>query len=357
MKLNLGDRPRILLIRRDNIGDLVCTTPLFDALRSRYPQAYLAALANSYNAEVITGNPALDKVYVYTKAKHRAAGSSKLAVYWQTFHLIMQLRREHFDIAIPVGGGWHRQAIKFARLAGAKQVLGFGPEDGKLAGVDVVIPYHRRETRHEVEDIFRLLEPLGISGQPGPLRIYPDTAALAAMKERFAPLAGRVVLGVHISAREANRRWPEDKFIAALQQLCAQFPRLGIALFWAPGAADDPRHPGDDELAVRMQQALAGLPVLPVPTGTLAELIAALACTDLDLLSDGGALHIAAALQKPLAALFENRVEKLTRWYPWATPHRMIAAPENAIAGISVADVVAATSALLIEHFPQARER
>ena len=29
--------PRILIVRRDNIGDLVCTTPLIDALRARFP--------------------------------------------------------------------------------------------------------------------------------------------------------------------------------------------------------------------------------------------------------------------------------------------------------------------------------
>ena len=35
---------RILVVRRDNIGDLVCTTPLFAALRRQYPQAWLGAL-------------------------------------------------------------------------------------------------------------------------------------------------------------------------------------------------------------------------------------------------------------------------------------------------------------------------
>lgn len=41
---------KILIIRRDNIGDLICTTPLFEAIRQHYPDAYLAALVNSYNA-------------------------------------------------------------------------------------------------------------------------------------------------------------------------------------------------------------------------------------------------------------------------------------------------------------------
>ena len=44
---------RVLIIRRDNIGDLVCTTPLFSALREALPNAYLAALVNSYNAEAL----------------------------------------------------------------------------------------------------------------------------------------------------------------------------------------------------------------------------------------------------------------------------------------------------------------
>ena len=36
-----------LVIRRDNIGDLVCTTPLFEALRLRFPSARIDALTNS----------------------------------------------------------------------------------------------------------------------------------------------------------------------------------------------------------------------------------------------------------------------------------------------------------------------
>jgi ADP-heptose:LPS heptosyltransferase len=58
---------RILVIRRDNIGHLVCTTPLFAALRARHPQAHIAALVNSNNAAVLAGNPDVDEVHSYTK--------------------------------------------------------------------------------------------------------------------------------------------------------------------------------------------------------------------------------------------------------------------------------------------------
>ena len=66
--------PRILIIRRDNIGDLACTTPLLEGLRAQLPGAWLGALVTTYNAEVLAGNRALDEVFVYEKLKHRTGG-------------------------------------------------------------------------------------------------------------------------------------------------------------------------------------------------------------------------------------------------------------------------------------------
>ena len=54
---------RILVIRRDNIGDLACTTPLLDGLRRAQPCAWIGVLANTYNAEVLARNPAVDAVF------------------------------------------------------------------------------------------------------------------------------------------------------------------------------------------------------------------------------------------------------------------------------------------------------
>jgi len=60
-----GRSHKILVVRRDNIGDLVCTTPLLHGLRKKYPEAYIAVLASSYNVQVLDRNPDVDEVFVF----------------------------------------------------------------------------------------------------------------------------------------------------------------------------------------------------------------------------------------------------------------------------------------------------
>src|SRR5438309_10821439 len=108
---NEAARPRILVIRRDNIGDLVCTTPLLFALRERFPRAHIAALVNTYNEAVLARNPAVDAVYAYEKGKHRGEGRSVLSVYVDRLRLIMKLRKERFNYAIQIGRASCRERV------------------------------------------------------------------------------------------------------------------------------------------------------------------------------------------------------------------------------------------------------
>jgi ADP-heptose:LPS heptosyltransferase len=111
-------------------------------------------------------------------------------------------------------------------------------------------------------------------------------------------------------------------------------------LFWAPGSAADPKHPGDDEKAADLAARLAGLPLAPMPTQSLAELIAGLSLCDSVICSDGGAMHVAAALGKPLVCFFGN--SDAVRWRPWGVPYRLLQAPSRDVADIRVEQALAA---------------
>ncbi|MHB1292092.1 MAG: O-antigen ligase family protein, partial [Sulfuricella sp.] len=114
--------PQFLVIRRDNIGDLICTTPLIHALRQQYPGATICALVNSYNAPVLANNPDIDAVFAYTKAKHRPPGTSVAGVYWDRLQLFARLRRMRFDYAILAAPRFQPRLLRLARLAGARRI-------------------------------------------------------------------------------------------------------------------------------------------------------------------------------------------------------------------------------------------
>lgn len=334
---------RLLVIRRDNIGDLVCTTPLLHALRAAFPAARLCTLVNSYNAAVLAANPDVDAVYAYTKRKHGSGGVWALAR--ERFRLRRALRRERFDCVIVAGADPGARALRRARALHPVHIIGLAPP-GARAAIDLPVA-PAPTSLHEVEATFRLLAPLGIAGTPPPVRVFADATLADAVRRRIAQARGprnTPLVGVHISARKSSNRWPAARFAELMRTLHV---RHGAAflLLWAPGTADDPRHPGDDDKAAEILRLVQDVPVLACATHALAELIAALSVCDAVVCSDGGAMHLAAALAKPIVCLFGD--SDAQRWRPWGVPHVLLQPESRNVADVSVAEVVEAFANIL----------
>ena len=205
---------RILVVRRDNIGDLVCTLPLINALRERYPHAYLSALVNSYNAAVLDNHPAVDEVFAYTKLKHRGRANA-LRVYLARVRLLVKLRRKRFDIVF-VAGPATKSVMRTVRLIRPTRIIRFS------GGATV----HHGETcitaadgiEHEALRTLALLE--GAVDAPAPV-IYPDMALANALRVTIAAEldSARPLIGVHISARKVSQRWPTENFARLIARL------------------------------------------------------------------------------------------------------------------------------------------
>lgn len=319
---------KILVIRRDNIGDLVCTTPAIAALRKHYPGAEIAALVNSYNAEVLRGNPNLDRIFVYQKLKHAGGIAGRFKAIIERLKLIAQLRCWKPDVTILAKASYDRHGLNFARQIGAKNIIGFVPDDLSTAkGLpDIQLPTPEFTALHEVEAVNQLLAPLGISDALGPLQVFTDQSTVNRIAARLPVAAKRIAL--HISAREPERRWGIENFIGLTKHILETQPEAQILLFWSPGKADDPHHPGDDEAAAQLIQAVHSERLIPMPMQNLTELIAALSLCELFIGTDGGAMHLAVALNKKVLAMFENKPDKLNHWYPWQTVSRVVHSKE-----------------------------
>ena len=105
------DPKRILIIKPSSLGDIIHALPTLAALRSRFPEAWIAWLVKHEWAEILDRNPLLNEV---------------LAVNFHVWHLwglIHTIRKKKFDLVVDLQGLFRSAFI--ARLAGASMVVGF----------------------------------------------------------------------------------------------------------------------------------------------------------------------------------------------------------------------------------------
>ena len=324
---------KILLIRLDFLGDMICTTPLLAALRQEYPGARIAVLATRYNRVALDRNPDIDVVYTYvfSKQSERNERPGMLRTWWDRLRLLRRLRSEHFDLVLIPNGGMNKNSINFARQLGAAQVIHRDANNE----FDDRNPEHvrNRPIEHEALSGFRLL---GLDpGRHAPLRLrlYPDPAQPVTLPNA----SGRPRLGLFVTARDPARIWPTEHWATLARTLAADFQ---VIFLWSPGPAGQVFIRGDDDQAATLRRQLDGIPGINfVPTPTVADLFAVAARLDYAVTPDGAPVHVCAALQRPLVALFENRREKYDRWSPLGVAHRLL----HAEAGATVGDIGPAT--------------
>ena len=338
---------RILIVRRDNIGDLICTLPLITAIRQLNPTARIDLLVNSYCAPVVVANPDLDHVYIYTKAKHKASGESTLGVYWRRLLLTLKLRLARYDWLVLANVSCQPRPLRWAKQVGAKRIVGF--TEAGCKGAETItdpVPLVRGQGKHEVEYLMALLQPFGQVAQISATRIAPDSALLQRAQTMLtrARNTGKPLIGINLSARLPSQQWPASKFIQLVQQIKE---RYHCVLFWAPGSASNAGHPGDDEKAAEVAEPFGENDLTCMPTQQLGELIAGIACVDLLVTADGGALHIGAACGKPEVVMFGD--SDSTQWYPWRVPYKLLHPASRDVRSIPAVDVTAAVDQLISE--------
>lgn len=317
-------QPNILIIRLGLLGDMMCTTPMLEAVKTHFPKGRLCLLSNEYNRPVIARNPFVDQIYTYihTKDRHRNPRSGLFASLLDAWRLKRSLKRERFDWIVVCNGGFNKPSVRIAQGLGAK-IISATREDGSYEyHIDYPLSGLLAEPiEHEVVRTFRLLAPLGIGPNllPRHLTLSPDPTALTAAKEYSQSTPEQPLIAIHISARDPRREWPVSRFTKLLREIYQSLP----ARFWIIYT------PSDAERAQSLHREIEDIPhqlIAPIDTEAL---IATISLAGLVVCQEGGILHLAAGLQVPTVGLFENTPEKVLGWYPWGCMHRLVTNPEE----------------------------
>ncbi|MCS3432012.1 glycosyltransferase family 9 protein [Klebsiella sp. BIGb0407] len=323
---------KILIIRRDNIGDLILTTPLISELAKSF-DCKIDVLINTYNQPVLENNPHIGRVHIYSKLHHRKPGQSAIGVIFRRLKTYLDIRFAKYDVAIIAREHWNKRPLQWARISGAKRIIAVGNDTPPVITDRIPSPV---EKCHLVELLAELAKPIGVKSLPGKLELYLTEDEVKDMSARLRIPSGTPVYGIQISARKPLQRWQAEKFIELAHKM-SQRENCHILLFWSPGSSDNQEHPGDDEKAQQIIESCKGLSLTPVITKNIRELMAAMSLCDQILTSDGGALHIAAGVDVPTVAMFGN--SDAWFWGPWGVPHEILEAPNRNVNLLEVDDV------------------
>ncbi|MEW6739060.1 MAG: glycosyltransferase family 9 protein [Nitrospirota bacterium] len=334
----------ILFIRRDNIGDLICTTPAIHAVREKYPDAKIGILVNTYNADAVRNNPDINEIYVYEKAKH-VPDKNKFSVWWNNLKVLLRIRKEQYDVAIGCGS-YSPSLARYTFMTGALARIGYLPKSVDKSKSYNIPLYEPEKHLHEVERTFHLLSPLGINGMPPRIGVFPEGEETQKIRDFLSSAGiknGKPLIAFHISSRRPENRWPADRFIELARLIISRYD-ANILLLWSPGSEKNPYHPGDDENAKVIANSVK-TGIIACKTTQLIELIAALSLADIVVCCDGGAMHIAAALGKPIVTIWGSTNPVI--WRPWGVKHMILQDKNRKAENISIEAVFNAVEKFL----------
>lgn len=323
---------KILIIRRDNIGDLILTTPLISALAKSF-DCKIDVLINTYNQPVLDNNPHIGRVHIYSKLHHRKSGQSAISVIFNRLKTYIDIRFAKYDVAIIAREHWNKRPLQWARISGAKRIIAIGDDTPPVITDRIPTP---KEKCHIVELLAELIKPIGVDRTPGKLELYTTQNEINDISARLKLPSGVPVYGIQISARKPQQRWQAEKFIELARKI-GKRENCHLLLFWSPGSSESKDHPGDDEKAQQIIESCKDLPLTPVITKNIRELMAAMSLCNQILTSDGGALHIAAGVGVPTVAMFGN--SDAWFWGPWGVPHEILEAPDRNVNLLEVSNV------------------
>jgi len=368
---------KILVIKLRHIGDVLLTTPVFKALKENFPDSFVATLVNKGTEDVLENNPYLDEIITYDRSIKELPAFKR---YLEEVKFLRKIRKMGFDTSIDLTGGDRAAVISY--LSGAKIRIGIksrgflgkqyfytklfeidGCKHTVLQNLEVLARIGIKTTRPEVilnvtENEKKWARELIFSCH-SETYIQPVPSKLNTEKSPYI----KKVVHIHPTSRWLFKCWkdeymaevirwfmdkgfnvvitsaPAEKEINKVNSIL-NFLRTYIKNDYSTHCETDnaqsnllisycPSEPKQSVAPSSRQRVLEEYPFLINLAGklTLRQLIAVSSVCDMYFGIDTAPMHIAAALGKPVVALFGP--SGAFHWGPWDNSAEKDAYPER----------------------------
>lgn len=272
---------KILIIKPSALGDIVHSLPFLNAVKKKFPESQIHWVVARGLHTFLEDHPMVDKLWVIDKDQWKRLGNLSRTVH-EILSLWQGLRKENFDAAVDLSGLLRSGLITFASKAAVK--LGFAESDEGSP----CFYTHKIEGGTEIHAIDRYLRIAAALGCDTDAIRYP-----------FAPydpdpvicrdLPGEYAVIAPSAGKEANR-WPAKCF----GELAAQLPLPSVVISSASEAL----------IAREVVKYSNGKALSLAGQTSLKNLIAVIQRASFFVSNDTGPMHIAAACNVPVFAIF-----------------------------------------------------
>lgn len=221
---------KVLVAQLAKLGDMVCTTPVFRAIKKHYPACEVFVMGDKVNRALLAGNTDADGYIVYTKE------------FWKTSR---EIRKNKFDAVFLTGPSPEISALLY--LSGIPLVVvprienGFSPQETK---VYKLLRRFTAEAPHSMgcyaaREYLRLLEPIGIFEEDTAKHLAFSDGAKKKVGQFFAEKHFEphrdFLAGVFPSTGYDIKRWPAERFAAVADYLIEKYNAVVVV----PGSEGD----------------------------------------------------------------------------------------------------------------------
>ncbi len=298
-RLELPEKVRnILVIRLDGIGDVIFSTPLYEALKKRYPDAELSILVSIQAKGIIEMNPYVDNVLVL---KRTWFSPGSWFNYNETLSILRKIRKESFDIGIDLRGDIRNILLMLFGKVGYR--VGYGITGGGFL-LNRVLSYEK--DIHEVDKNVKLIEELGCEVVDKSLQIYysqSDEESVINLLEKEYVRKGDTLLAIHMEAGYPSKSWKKERFIQMLQEMNKR--DYGKIILIGGDNKDVYFHSIYNQLKFSYINTIGKL--------NIRQLAALLKRCEVLISCDSGPVHVATAVGTPCIVLFSG-TNNLKQW-------------------------------------------
>jgi len=308
----------ILIVKLSAIGDVIHTLPALNAIRAHYPNAHITWLVEAAAADLVIGHRALDRVIVSHRKRwaRQLRGGGRRQALMEMRQFWRDLRDTHYYIIIDFQALLKSGVLVW--LARGRRKIGFDKGMQHQEHSYLLLNERVPPVDMEVHALTRGLQLLHAIGVNSGKVVYDipiaaqDHARIAALMDAQGIDPGRPLVAINPVALWETKLWLNERFAALADRLVAE---QGVNIVFTGG-------PGDGAV-IRDIRSMMDKPSSDFSGKTSLTMLAALyQRATLLVTTDTGPMHLAAAVDTPVVALFGPTAPWRTG--PFGPGHRIV---------------------------------